>query len=86
MCVYVTNLQWRTPWHSLKDLFKTCGDVIRVDVLTYDDGRSKGVARVIFGDEASARKAISTYNDYLVDGRRINVRFDNERPPPNSST
>lgn len=27
--VIVTNLQWKTSWKELKDLFKSCGLVLR---------------------------------------------------------
>ncbi|XP_952751.1 uncharacterized protein TA07030 [Theileria annulata] len=71
--VIVTNLQWRTSWKELKDLFKNCGLVIRADVLTHEDGRSKGVGKVVFANEYSARKAITMYNDYVLDGRKIGI-------------
>ncbi|EAN31411.2 RNA recognition motif family protein [Theileria parva strain Muguga] len=75
--VIVTNLQWKTSWKELKDLFKSCGLVLRADVLTHEDGRSKGVGKVVFANEYSARKAITMYNDYVLDGRKIGVRLEN---------
>ncbi|CDR97655.1 single stranded G-strand telomeric DNA-binding protein, putative [Babesia bigemina] len=76
VCVLVTNIQWRTSWQDLKDLFKTCAPVNRVDILTREDGKSKGVAKVYFQNEEDANRAISTFNDYLLDGRKISVKFE----------
>ncbi|AFZ79946.1 RNA recognition motif domain containing protein [Theileria equi strain WA] len=77
VAVIVTNLQWKTTWKTLKDLFRNCGMVVRADVLTHEDGRSKGVGKVVFADEIGAKNAISMYNDHMLDGRRIGVRFEN---------
>ncbi|UKK02397.2 hypothetical protein MACK_002489 [Theileria orientalis] len=75
--VTVTNLQWKTGWKELKDLFKNCGIVLRADVLSYEDGRSKGIGKVTFANEYSAKKAINMYNDYSLGGRKIGVRLEN---------
>lgn len=45
--------------------------------MTHEDGRSKGVAKVIFANSIAARKAVNTFNDYVFGGRRIGVRFAN---------
>ncbi|KAK1939757.1 putative single stranded G-strand telomeric DNA-binding protein [Babesia divergens] len=76
VCVLVTNLQWKTSWQDLKDLFKRCAPVIRVDVLTREDGKSKGIAKVYFQNETDANTAIATFNDYVLDGRKIGLKLD----------
>ncbi|KAK1441851.1 RNA recognition motif RRM containing protein [Babesia gibsoni] len=76
VCVIVTNLQWKTSWQDLKDLFKTCAPVNRVDVLTREDGKSRGIAKVYLQNEADANMAIATFNDYVLDGRKIGVKLD----------
>jgi RNA recognition motif-containing protein len=39
--VYVGNLAYRTTWQSLKDHFKSCGNVLFADIFM-EGGRSKG--------------------------------------------
>ncbi|KAF4657393.1 hypothetical protein FOZ61_006284 [Perkinsus olseni] len=74
--IYVGNLPWRTAWQDLKDLFRECGDVIRVDMAEGWDGRSKGFATVLFQDAEGAQKAIEKYNGYDFQGRKMFVRED----------
>ncbi|CDI76147.1 Gbp1p protein, putative [Eimeria acervulina] len=74
--VFVSNLPWKTSWHDLKDLFRECGEVIRADVMELPGGRSRGVGTVLFASRESAQSAIDTFNNYLLDGRHISVRFD----------
>ncbi|KAF4653589.1 hypothetical protein FOL47_010434 [Perkinsus chesapeaki] len=74
--IYVGNLPWRTAWQDLKDLFRECGDVIRVDMAEGWDGRSKGFATVLFQDPEGAQKAIEKYNGYDFQGRKMYVRED----------
>jgi RNA recognition motif-containing protein len=40
--LYVGNLSWNVAWQDLKDYFKSCGHVVRADVMTGSDGRSRG--------------------------------------------
>lgn len=74
--VFVSNLPWKTSWHDLKDLFRECGEVVRADVMELPNGRSKGVGTVLFANRESAQNAIDTFNNYVLDGRHISVRFD----------
>mmetsp|Transcript_13440 Transcript_13440/g.19381 ORF Transcript_13440/g.19381 Transcript_13440/m.19381 type:complete len:233 (+) Transcript_13440:690-1388(+) len=74
--VVVTNLPYQIRWQELKDIFRSCGNVIRADVLTNPDGRSKGIGTIVFEDEAGANDAISRLNEAELDGRIIRVRFD----------
>ncbi|EER07189.1 hypothetical protein Pmar_PMAR026327, partial [Perkinsus marinus ATCC 50983] len=69
-------LPWRTAWQDLKDLFRECGEVIRVDIAEGWDGRSRGFATVLFEDEESTTKAIEKYNEYDFEGRKLLVRED----------
>jgi hypothetical protein len=39
--VYVGNLPWDATWQDVKDVFKSCGKVIRVSMFTHPDGRSR---------------------------------------------
>ncbi|KAL8452188.1 hypothetical protein Emed_001495 [Eimeria media] len=74
--VFVSNLPWKTSWHELKDLFRECGEVIRVEIMELPNGRSKGIGTVLFATHESAQHAIDTFNNYILDNRPISVRFD----------
>lgn len=77
--VYVGNLAWEVSWQDLKDLMKTLShEVLRVDVMQTNDGRSKGCAIVEFATAEGAAEAVLTLNDTELSGRRIFVREDRE--------
>ncbi|ORY50288.1 hypothetical protein BCR33DRAFT_846813 [Rhizoclosmatium globosum] len=60
----------------LKDLFRNAGNVIRADIPTDYQGRSKGFGTVTMSTVDEARKAIGMYNGFEWNGRRIEVRED----------
>ena len=79
--IYVGNLPWSVKWQNLKDVFADFGPVEYADVATEggkQGGRSKGWGLVRYQSEASARKAIKAMNGRNMDGRDIEVRFDNK--------
>jgi RNA recognition motif-containing protein len=77
--VYVGNLSWDVSWQDLKDHMKTCDEeVVRADVMTGPDGRSKGCGVVEFATVEGAQKAVATLNDTELNGRQIFVREDRE--------
>jgi len=77
--VYVGNLSWDVAWTDLKDHMKSTGcEVIRADVITSHDGRSKGCGIVEFATADFARRAVLTLNDTELMGRQIFVREDRE--------
>ncbi|EER17762.1 hypothetical protein Pmar_PMAR023692 [Perkinsus marinus ATCC 50983] len=41
-CVYVGNLDWTTTEDELGDHMKKVGPVVSVDIMTRNDGKSKG--------------------------------------------
>lgn len=77
--VYVGNLSWSVSWRELKDHMKSVGDVIRADVLTSYDGRSKGCGIVEFASAEEAQKAVDELNNTELMGRQIFVREDREQ-------
>ncbi|KAL7485818.1 hypothetical protein ACHAW6_011410 [Cyclotella cf. meneghiniana] len=76
--VYVGNLSWSTGWRDLKDHMKAAGDVVRADVLSSYDGRSKGCGIVEYASAEEARKAVEELNNTELMGRQIFVREDRE--------
>jgi RNA recognition motif-containing protein len=77
--VYVGNLSWDVAWQDLKDHMRQAGNVVRADVLTEYNGRSRGCGVVEFSTEEEAQTAIDTLNDTDLMGRPIFVREDRER-------
>jgi RNA recognition motif-containing protein len=76
--LYVNNLPWTVSWQGLKDHFRSAGNVVRADVFTGADGRSKGCGIVEFSTPEEAAHAIQTLNDTMLNDRKIFVREDRE--------
>mmetsp|Transcript_21290 Transcript_21290/g.50345 ORF Transcript_21290/g.50345 Transcript_21290/m.50345 type:complete len:510 (+) Transcript_21290:864-2393(+) len=76
--LYVGNLSYDTTWKELKEHFKQAGDVVRADVKTSDNGRSKGFGIVKFARAEDAQTAISTLSGVELDGRPLEVRPDHK--------
>jgi len=69
--LFITGLAPSVTWHTLKDMFRTAGTVIRADVNT-----SKCTATVLMSTEAEANAAIATFNGSTIEGSRVVVRED----------
>lgn len=75
--LYVGNLSYDTTWRELKDFFRQCGQVDRVEVMEYPDGKKKGFGTVRFFKEEDAQEAIDRLNGVELQGRDLEVRMDN---------
>jgi len=58
----LSQLPLDCQWQDLKDLFRTSGNVIRADINTQPDAKSRGFGIVVFSTEAEAEKAVETFN------------------------
>lgn len=76
--LYVGNLSYDTTWKELKEHFKQAGEVVRADVMSSDNGRSKGFGIVRFERPVDAEAAISSLNGVELDGRPLEVRLDHK--------
>lgn len=75
--LYVGNLDWSVTWQDLKDAFKSCGTVVRADVIMEQaGGRSKGFGVVEFANCGEAAMAIARLNNAPMKGRPMFVRID----------
>lgn len=74
--LYVGNLSYSTTWQDLKDHFRQCGTVDRVEVMEYPDGKKKGFGTVRFSKEEEAQEAIKRLNGVELQGRDLEVRMD----------
>ncbi|CAB9509256.1 Uncharacterized RNA-binding protein C328.05 [Seminavis robusta] len=77
--LFVNNLSYETSWQDLKDHFRQCGDVERAEVMTNAEGRSKGFGTVRFMKEKEAEAAIERLNGQELQGRTLEVRYDNKQ-------
>lgn len=59
-------MPWDTNWQSLKDLFRTVGDVERSEIAEFPDGKSRGFGIVRFYNPHDAWQAIGTFFPCLL--------------------
>ena len=72
--LYVGSIPFNATEESLRDLFKSIGEVESVKIITdADTGRSKGFGFVEMADDAAGQKAIAELDGAMVDGRGIKV-------------
>ncbi|KNZ63751.1 hypothetical protein VP01_1105g2 [Puccinia sorghi] len=69
--LFITGLAPSVTWHTLKDMFRTAGTVIRADV-----NASKCTATVLMSTDAEANAAIAAFNGSTIEGSRVVVRED----------
>eukprot|EP00331_Platyophrya_macrostoma_P002962 CAMPEP_0176429394 /NCGR_PEP_ID=MMETSP0127-20121128/13688_1 /TAXON_ID=938130 /ORGANISM="Platyophrya macrostoma, Strain WH" /LENGTH=348 /DNA_ID=CAMNT_0017811197 /DNA_START=37 /DNA_END=1083 /DNA_ORIENTATION=+ len=74
--VFVGNLAFTTSWQSLKDHMRKAGEVVRVDVFSGPNGRSRGCGLVEYANTTDSGRAIQQLHQTELDGRRIFVRED----------
>jgi len=77
--VYVGNLAFETSWQDLKDHMRGAGNVDQSNVLTGEDGRSKGCGIVLYQRPQDAQRAIRELHNSELHGRPILVREDREQ-------
>ena len=75
--LFVGNLSFKTSWQELKDHFRKCGQVDHADVIEGPDGRKRGFGTVRFSNIRDAERAIDELDGVDLDGRPLEVRFDN---------
>jgi RNA recognition motif-containing protein len=72
----ISNLPYNVSWQTLKDHFRSAGNVRRADVNTGSDGRSSGSGVVEFSSPDEAQHAIRTLHDSSLNDRRISVALE----------
>ena len=72
--LYVGNLPYSTNEDQLTDLFSQAGKVDNVRVMRdMATGRARGFAFVEMSSDDEAQKAISSFNEYKLEGRPLVV-------------
>ena len=72
----ITNLPYNVSWQTLKDHFRSAGNVRRADVNTGSDGRSSGSGVVEYSSPDEAQHAIRTLHDSTLNDRKISVALE----------
>ncbi|KAG0347498.1 hypothetical protein BG004_007645 [Podila humilis] len=73
--IYVRNLPLTTTDTDLKDLFRSCGQILMTEILVHN-GRPKGSGIVRFQEFESADKAVAKFNGWIYGGRSLEVVYD----------
>ncbi|KAJ3275950.1 hypothetical protein HDV01_006817 [Terramyces sp. JEL0728] len=76
VALYVGNLDWSVQWQDLKDLFKEAGRVVRCEIPSDAQGRSKGFGIVVMASNADAERAKDMYDGHVFCNRDMQVRYD----------
>lgn len=70
--VFVAGLPYNIEEQTIWDDFKECGDVVAVRMLKSDEGKFKGIAFVVYKDEAGVEEALKFDGDDYA-GRTLRV-------------
>jgi nucleolin len=68
----VMNLPYKVDEDGIKDFFRDCGNIERVNILRGHDGRPKGIAFVRFSDDTGLQAAVAKNGEEL-EGRALRV-------------
>jgi len=80
--LYVGNLPWSLTDDQLQQLFSQAGQVVSAQVIIDRfSGRSKGFGFVEMVDAAAAQAAITQFNDYDIEGRKLVVNEARPKAP-----
>lgn len=72
--LYVGNLPYSATENELRDLFAQAGTVTSVEIIKDRlSGQSKGFAFVQMSSSVEAEKAVSMFNDYSLNNRKLKV-------------
>ncbi|KAF6002949.1 hypothetical protein F1559_001309 [Cyanidiococcus yangmingshanensis] len=74
--IIIWNLPYSYTWQDLKDEFRSCGSIIRADILMDQEGRSRGAGTIVFETEEDAQRAIQMMDRAELAGRVVDVRLD----------
>mmetsp|Transcript_25734 Transcript_25734/g.56731 ORF Transcript_25734/g.56731 Transcript_25734/m.56731 type:complete len:325 (-) Transcript_25734:42-1016(-) len=76
--VFVANLDYEVGWQDVKDFFRQCGPVGRVELMMNEETKkSRGCGTVEFQTASAAWNAVQCH-DYMFRGRPILVRPDTD--------
>ncbi|KAG5358626.1 Nucleolar protein 13 [Yarrowia sp. B02] len=78
--LFVGNLPFSATEEMLQDHFKSCGDIRRVRMMSFEDtGKSKGFSFVDFYDADATRKALKGRMYKYLEGRTLRLEAGEDR-------
>lgn len=78
--LFVGNLPFNATEEMLQDHFKSCGDIRRVRMMSFEDtGKSKGFSFVDFYDADATRKALKGRLYKYLEGRTLRLEAGEDR-------
>ncbi len=81
--VFVGNLSYYTTESQLADLLSEAGQVVDVYLpADRNTGRPRGFAFVEFSNPSEAAGCIEKFNEYELEGRKLNINIAEDRPRP----
>ena len=79
--VFVGNLNFTTTESHLADLLSEAGQVVDVYLpADRNTGRPRGFAFVEFSKEEEAEQCIEKFNEFELEGRKLNINMAEDRP------
>ncbi|KAI9667028.1 MAG: Splicing factor [Trizodia sp. TS-e1964] len=83
--VYVRNVNWQAGEEDIKEVFSKFGVVEKVRIPTKMDGKSKGIAFVVFSTTDAATSSLALNNTNFM-SRIINVEISSTKPAKRNAT
>jgi polyadenylate-binding protein len=77
--IYVTEISFDATEEELHQLFSLCGTVKSAQLLTDDNGNSKGAAYIRMGSEKETREAVNMLDGTKIQGRLIKVALSRSK-------
>jgi len=78
--IFVGNLTWDTTSDDLRNAFSKYGAVSDAEVMTRNDGKSRGWGIVQMDNQDEANEAVDSMDGFAMDGRNIRVEFQKSKP------
>ncbi|KAL4423419.1 hypothetical protein ABPG77_009997 [Micractinium sp. CCAP 211/92] len=73
--LYISNLHYNVTDADIKELFETCGALVKHQVHYDNSGRSEGTAEVIYEQAGDAERALRRYNNVALDGNAMQIEL-----------
>lgn len=75
--IFVKNLSFNATEESLRDAFKECGEIVKVEIVLSKAGKSRGMAEIYFNSHDSVEKAFTLQN-HLIMNRPVVIEILDE--------
>ena len=79
--LYIGNLSFQANTETLREAFAPYGEITDIHVVTdRDTGQSRGFGFITMGTDEEAKKAMTSMDGTMFDGRALRVNEAQERP------